>query len=118
MKKFTSLTVQMVYVAITGLLLIFVPNIILATFGIPLTNEIWIKNLGIIVFILAIIYYYIRKTTDLEVVKATIWGRLVAATAIIVLGLTSLQPILILFATVDIATAAWTWFELKKANIK
>jgi hypothetical protein len=114
MKKFTSLTVQMVYVAITGLQLIFVPNMMLSTFGIPPTNEIWIKNLGIIVFILAILYYYIRKTTDMEVVKATIWGRLVAAGGIIVLALTSSMPILILFATFDIATAAWTWFELKK----
>ena len=113
MKKFTSLTVQMFYVTITGLQLIFVPNMMLATFGIAPTNEIWIRNLGVIVFILAILYYAIRKTSDMEVVKATIWGRLVAGTGIIVLALYSSQPILILFATVDIATAVWTWMELK-----
>ena len=113
MKKFTSLTVQMVYVALTGLQLMFVPNMMLATFGIAPTNEIWIRNLGVIIFILAILYYAIRKTSDMEVVKATIWGRLVAATGIIVLALYSSQPILILFATVDVATAVWTWMELK-----
>lgn len=113
MKKHLSLTVQMVYVAITGLQLIFVPNILLGLLGLPTTNEIWIRILGIIVFILAILYRSILNFGTKEVIKATILTRLVAAIGIILLAFWSGMPILIIFASVDVATAIWTWFEMK-----
>jgi hypothetical protein len=114
MKKFNSLTVQMVYVAITGLQLIFVPNFLLGLFGLAPTNEIWIRILGLIVFILAILYRAIIKSNDSLVIMSTIWGRLVAGFGIITLSFVFGQPVLSLFALVDIATATWTWQELKK----
>lgn len=113
MKKHLSLTVQMVYVTITGLQLIFVPNLLLGLLGLPNTNEIWIRILGVIVFVLAILYRSIINFGTLEVVKSTIVTRFVAAADIIILALWSGLPILILFASVDIATSIWTWFELK-----
>ena len=47
-KNYLSLTVQAVYVLLTGLQLIFVPNMLLGMFGFESTAEIWIKVLGII----------------------------------------------------------------------
>ncbi len=116
MQKFTSITVQMAYVALTGISLIFMPNTLLGLFGLDPTTEVWIRVLGIIVFTLAILYYGINNFGNKEVVKFTVYGRLFAATGIIILALMGFSKMtLILFAGVDIATAIWTWMELKKS---
>jgi hypothetical protein len=115
MQKFTSLTVQMTYVAITGISLIFMPNTLLGLFDLGSTTEVWIRVLGIIVLTLAILYYGIIKAGNKEVIKFTVYGRLFAASGIILLALLGFSKLtLVLFAGVDIATAIWTWFELKK----
>jgi hypothetical protein len=116
MQKLTSLTVQMIYVAITGISLIFSPNTLLGLFDLDTTTEVWIRILGVIVFTLAILYYGINNYGNKEVVQFTVFGRLFAATGIIILALMGFSKMtLILFAGVDIATAVWTWLELKKS---
>ena len=62
LQKFNSLTVQTIYVVLTGLQLIFIPNVLLAMFGFEPTTEIWIKVLGLVVLSLAFCYYGIGKT--------------------------------------------------------
>lgn len=114
MQKFTSLTVQMIYVTITGFTLIFMPNFLLQTFGFQSTQEVWIRILGVIVFVLAILYNAIKKSDDINVIKSTIWGRAVAGAFIILLSINYSMPNLVLFAGIDLATAAWTWYELSK----
>jgi hypothetical protein len=105
----------MYYVGLTGIGLIFTPNLILNLFGIAPTNEIWIRILGVLVFVLFILYPAIAKSRNEALIKATIYGRFFAATSIIVLAIIYGAPTLILFALVDLATAIWTYFELKKA---
>jgi hypothetical protein len=115
MQRFTSLYVQAAYVLLTGLQLIFIPNIILGIFGLEPTTEVWIRILGIIVLTLAILYYGIIKAGNKDVIQSTVYGRLFAATGIIILALLGFSELtLILFAIPDIATAIWTWYELKK----
>lgn len=115
MQKFTSLTVQMAYVAITGISLIFMPNTLLKLFDLGSSTEVWIRVLGVIVLTLAILYYGIIKAGNKEVIKFTVYGRLFAASGIILLALLGFSELtLILFAGVDIATAIWTWVDLKK----
>lgn len=113
-KRYLSLIVQAVYVSITALQLIFVPNMLLAMFGFPPTSEIWIKVLGVVLIALATVYYGIIKFGNAEVVKYTIWGRIFVGIGFVILVITGQTlPALILFAGIDIATAIWTWFELK-----
>ena len=76
--NYLSLTVQGIYVLITGLQLIFIPATLLGMFGFDPPVEIWIKVL------------------------------------LVVSGQT--KSSLLLFAGVDVATAVWTWFELKKKS--
>ena len=114
MKASSSLKVQMIYVAISGALLTFIPNIILGLFSLAPTNEIWIRILGLIVFILAILYWSIIKSGDRNIIEATVWGRIVAGVGIIILSIQFGHPVLSIFAIVDLLTAAWTWYELKK----
>jgi hypothetical protein len=110
-----SLVVQAVYVLLTGLQLIFVPNMLLNMFGFDATSEIWIKVLGIVVLSLSIMYYTISKSGNDYVVRSTMWARLLVGVGFTLLALTGQAKItLILFAGIDIVTAVWTWFELKK----
>ncbi len=111
-----SLVVQAAYVLLTGLQLIFVPNLLLSMFGFDATSEIWIKVLGIVVLSLSIIYYTVSKSGNDDVVRATMWSRLFVGIGFILLALTGQAKLsIILFAGIDIVTAVWTWFELKKA---
>ena len=116
-KIYLSLTVQAIYVLLTGLQLIFVPNMLLGMFGFESTAEIWIKVLGIVVLSLSIIYYAISKQNNTDVVRATVWSRLFVGTGFVLLVLSGqAKSSLILFAGIDIATAVWTWLELKKTT--
>jgi hypothetical protein len=110
-----SLVVQAIYVLLTGLQLIFVPNMLLSMFGFDATSEIWIKVLGIVVLSLSIVYYTVNKSGNEDVVRATMWSRLFVGVGFILLAFTGQAKLsIILFAGIDIVTAIWTWFELKK----
>ena len=110
-----SLVVQAIYVIITGLQLIFVPNMLLGMFGFDATSEIWIKVLGIVILPLSAVYYAISKQGNEESVRATIISRGFVGVGFILLALSGQAKLnLILFAGIDIATAVWTWVELKK----
>ncbi len=114
MKKSLSLTVQAIYVLITALQLIFVPNMLLGMFGFEPTSEIWIKVLGIVLLVLVIYYYAIIQSGDKTLLKFTIYGRLAVVIGFCLLVLAGLAPVqLIMFAGIDLATAIWTWLELK-----
>jgi hypothetical protein len=113
--KFNSLYAQAIYVILTGLQLIFVPNMLLGMFGFPATSEIWIKVLGIVVLPLSAVYYAVSKHGSLAAVKATVVSRMFVGLGFILLYLTGNAPIsIILFAAIDILTAVWTIIELRK----
>jgi hypothetical protein len=112
--KFLSLVVQSAYVALTGITLVFKPNMLLEMFGFEATHEIWIKVLGILVFSLAIIYMHITKENR-QVAMATILSRsFIAAGFALLVALCGAKPALMLFAGVDLLTAVWTWRELQR----
>ncbi len=115
--RYMSLLVQSIYVLLTGLQLVFIPNMLLGIFGVEETFEVWIKVLGFVVISLSIIYYALHKSGGIEVVTSTVWARLFVGAGFIFLVVSGeAKPAMILFAGVDIATAAWTWFELKKVK--
>lgn len=77
--RYLSLTVQAVYVFFTSLQLIFIPNVLLGTFGFDPTNEIWIKVFGIVLMSLALVYYGIVKHGNDDVVRFTVFSRILVA---------------------------------------
>ena len=115
-KSYLSLTVQTIYVVLTGLQLIFIPNMLLGMFGFDPTIEIWVKVLGLVVLSLAFCYYGIGKNGDPALVRATVWMRLLVGAGFVGLVLSGqAKAALILFAGIDIVTAVWTWMELRKS---
>jgi hypothetical protein len=110
-----SLVVHTIYVVLTGLQLIFIPNMLLSMFGFDATSEIWIKVLGVVVLSLSFMYYAVSKQENADVVRSTIWARWFVSAGFLLLALSGQVKLnLILFAGIDFATAMWTWVELKK----
>jgi hypothetical protein len=104
------------YVFLSGAALAITPNTMLGLFDLQLTDEVYTRILGVIVFTLGILYRSIIKSGNRDIIQTTVYGRLFAAGGIAVLALLGFsKPTLILFAGVDVATAIWTWMELKKA---
>ena len=115
MKKSLSLTVQAIYVFITALQLIFVPNMLLGMFGFEPTSEIWIKVLGVVLIAFVLVYFGVILYGNKDLIRISIYSRLIVVVGFGLLVATGQAATpLILFAGIDLATAIWTWFELKK----
>lgn len=111
-KPFYSLYAQAVYVILTGIQLIFVPNMLLSMFGMPATTEVWIKVLGIVILPLSAVYYAISKQGNKSAVNATVISRMFVGVGFTLLYFTGQAPVsIILFAGIDILTAVWTRIE-------
>lgn len=115
-KYYKSLLGQMAYVIFSGLQLLFIPNFLLATFGLEPTSEIWIRVLGMLVLALSFYYYAMYKNGGKEIVRATVQGRLLFCSGLIVfVVLGMVKPVLLVFAVVEIGLAIWTLSEIRKA---
>ncbi len=116
-KPAKSVLVFGIYLVVTGLGFLVVPNTLLALFGFATTTEPWIRVVGVVVLVLA--YYYIEAARN-EVkpfFRWTLYCRpavLVAFTALVILGLA--KPMLILFGVLDLLGALWTGLALRSSQ--
>jgi hypothetical protein len=115
---YKSLLGQVAYVIISGLQLLFIPNFLLATFGLEPTSEIWIRVLGMLVLVLSFYYYAMYKNGGKEVVRATVQGRLLFCAGLVMFVLLGMaKPVLIFFAVVETGLALWTLSEIRKGGM-
>ena len=108
-----SLNVWAIYVYLLGAVLLLIPNVLLDVFGIANTEEVWIRVLGMAVFIFGVLYTGAVRADVREMYVASVVGRGFAVVVLVVLGLTTGPWQLILFAALDAAGAAWTWMSLQ-----
>ena len=110
-----SLFVFGIYLCGLGLILLLVPNMILQVFGVPETNEVWIRINGM--FLLCLSFYYIQAARNglTNFIRWTVLTRVAVIFyfAAFVL-LVSAPKALLLFGLIDLAAAIWTWLALKK----
>ena len=110
-----SLFVFGVYLCGLGLTLLLVPNLLLRVFGVPPTNEVWIRINGMLVLCLS--FYYVQAAHHglTAFIRWTVWARVAVIFyfASFVL-LVSAPKALLLFGLVDLLAAVWTWRALKK----
>jgi hypothetical protein len=109
-----SVFVFAIYLFVLGVVLVVTPNTLLSAFGMPETDEVWVRVVGMLVVILG--YYYLTGAREelVPFLRATVVGRctvLVTFVAFVVLGFA--PPILILFGVIDGAAAAWTAMALR-----
>ena len=101
------------YLFVVGLVLVFVPNVLLQLLGMPVTQEVWIRVVGVLAFNIG--FYYYRNADNVAFCKSTIPTRVLiflSFCAFAVLGLVSW--VIVVFGAVDGLGAVWTWWELKK----
>ena len=114
-----SLFVFGIYLCGLGLVLVFVPNLILQVFGVPPTNEVWIRINGM--FVLCLSFYYVQAArSELTVfIRWTVWARVAVifyfAAFVLLVGA---PKALLLFGLVDLLSAIWTWLALKKDDAR
>ncbi|HEX8456808.1 MAG TPA: hypothetical protein VF656_05740 [Pyrinomonadaceae bacterium] len=114
-----SLFVFGIYLCGLGLLLLLVPNLLLRLFGVPPTNEVWIRLNGM--FVLCLSFYYVQAARSelTTFIRWTIWTRLavlVYFTAFVLL--VSAPKALLWFGLIDLLAALWTWRALTEAGTR
>jgi hypothetical protein len=104
-----------VYLALVGATLLFIPNLFLSTIGVPTTDEVWIRLSGILLMALSV-YYMVAARHELSVIfKVTACIRctsIVFFSAFVYLGM--MQPVMLLFASLDFAGGLWTYLAMKR----
>ena len=112
-----SLFIFGIYLCGLGLVLLLVPNLILRAFGVPPTNEVWIRINGM--FLLCLSFYYIQTArNELTIfIRWTVWARIAVIFffAAFVL-LVSAPKALLLFGLIDLLAAIWTWTALRQGD--
>ena len=104
-----TLFVWSFYLLGLGVILVVVPNLLLALFGIAPTQEVWIRVIGVLVLILAYFAYSAARQEVREYFRWSVPARAAVPLFFVVFVLTGLAPAqLILFGLIDLAAAAWT----------
>jgi hypothetical protein len=103
------------YLLILGITLTVVPNILLSTFLLPETNEVWIRVVGIIVFNIGLYYIFMAPVNQAIFYTLTIYTRALILFWFIVFVLLGWAPTpLIMFGLVDAAGAVWTYAAMRR----
>ena len=113
-KSAKSVLIFGIYLAVSGLMLLLVPNALITPFGIEPTNEVWIRLSGILLMALAVYYTLGAKYEIVVIMKATAFIRLTIIfffTAFAFLNLAS--PNIIFFSAIDFLGGIWTLLMLK-----
>ena len=105
------------YLVLLGITLMVTPNLLLTTFGIPPTSEVWIRIVGVLALILA--YYYVQAARKemMDFFRWTVQARaivIVFFVAFVFLGW--VKPVLVLFGAIDLAGAIWTLMALRSSR--
>ncbi len=103
------------YVCVLGVLLIFIPNVLLAFAAMPPTGEVWIRLVGMVVLILGTFYVMAGRSGLTAFFR---WSLVTRTTAVFVLlGFIFARlasPFILLFWLGDLAGAVWTFLALRQ----
>ena len=109
-----SVFVFSLYMFVLGIILIVIPNFLLALFSLPKTNEVWIRVVGMLVLILGFYYFQASRSEIRIFFQWTVYVRIAVLIFFIAFVLLDFAPpILILFGFVDAAAALWTQLSLR-----
>jgi choline-glycine betaine transporter len=110
-----SLFVFGVYLCGLGLSLLLFPNQLLRLFGVPATNEVWIRINGM--FVLCLAYYYLQAARHglRDFIQWTVWARAAVIVYFVIFVLLAGAPrALLLFGVIDLLSAIWTFTALQR----
>ncbi|MBX7242299.1 MAG: hypothetical protein K1X92_11170 [Bacteroidia bacterium] len=98
-----------------GLILMSFPNFILSLFQFDLTEEVWIRVVGVLALVIGIYYIRTAPSNDSVFLKTTVLNRILVLVCFMLFSIFGWAKVtLILFGLVDFLGAIWTWSALKK----
>ena len=102
------------YLLILGVVLIIAPNVLLTVFRMPITTEIWIRVVGVLVFNIGVYYLFAAKCEAKAFFQASVYTRTFVLVSFIVFATLDLvSPMLIFFGITDFVGGIWTQLALK-----
>ncbi len=101
------------YLLVLGTWLLVAPNTLLTILGMAITEEIWIRIVGVLVVILALYFYDASINETRHFFIATVLARLFSAAAFFAFALTGEPWQLVIFGMADAVGAAWTYVALR-----
>ena len=113
-----SMFVFGVYLFISGATLMVAPNFLFTLLGLPATQEVWARVVGMLTFILGFYFTQAARKELVDFFRWTVYVRfavIVVFTVFVLLGYVS--PVLILFGAVDVLGALWTAWALRSAKV-
>lgn len=108
-----SVFVWSIYLLVLGTWLLVAPNTLFTALGIPITEEIWIRVVGILVVILSLFFYDASINEARHFFVASVLARMFSAAAFFAFALTGEPWQLAIFGMVDAVGAAWTYIALR-----
>lgn len=105
------------YILVLGAALVLAPNLVLTSFGLPPTGEVWIRVVGMLLLFIAGYYFLAARAEWTLFFRASVWFRslvILFFLAFVLLGL--VKPVVLAFAVVDLAAAMWTAAALRHAD--
>ncbi|MBE0636190.1 hypothetical protein IH601_09350 [Candidatus Bipolaricaulota bacterium] len=114
-KAARSLLIFAIYLIALGLFLLIAPNTLITLFGLPETQDVWIRVVGMLIVLLAT---YDIQAARHELANFFQWS-VVARAAVIVffagfVMANLVEPMLLLFGAIDLAGAIWTAIALRQ----
>jgi hypothetical protein len=103
------------YLNLTAIALLLAPDLLLGTLGFAPTSDFWVRVIGAPVLVLGTYYVRAAREDNRAFMRWSVTGRLLPLLALgglVAAGLA--PPMLILFAFIDAAGAAWTAWALRK----
>jgi len=113
-KSARSVFVFGLYLAVLGIVLLVTPNFLLGMFGLPITTEVWIRIVGMLVLFLGFYYTQAARKEMTDFFRWTVYLRstvVIFFVVFVLLGFAS--PPLIMFGVVDLLGAIWTGLALR-----
>lgn len=108
----------MVYTGSLGLILNVAPNALLAFFGMPPTQEVWVRVVGMFLLFIAWHNHAAWRGGNAELLQLSYRIRLTVPLFFgIYVALGWAPPVLLLFAAVDVAAALWTRSALAREGL-
>ncbi len=110
----TSMRVWGYYLAATGGILVGSPNTLLGLVGLPPTDEVWIRVVGMLVWVLAYASFQSYRAANAEYMRWSVNARFAVPLFFIAFVAAGWVGAAILpFGAIDAAGAAWTMWALR-----
>ena len=109
-----SITIYGAYMAIGGLLMLLVPNLLLPLAGIPFDHGFWVRFAGLLCFVVGAKAIQNSAAENRSLFHFDSFTRTFAAATMTILVVTGIAPkIILLLASLDILSTIWTEIALR-----